>query len=117
MTQGRARFAPTRPDSTFNPGAINYDSNVTGYTVGQFVNDPLGLSFSNPVVAAADLDNTHIRITGTIGLLAGNNSFVVGHDDGVVMSITGIGLVVNDPGPTSFSNTPFNVSCAVDRQL
>jgi hypothetical protein len=97
------------PSSTFNAGLLNYDSNATGYTVGQFVNDPTGSGFSNPSVAAAGLDNTHFEFKGTIGLLAGNNSFVVGHDDGLILSITGFGLVLNQPGPTAFTNTPFNV--------
>ncbi len=97
------------PSSTFNAGLINYDSNATGYTVGQFVNDPLGLGFSNPSVAAASLLNTHFQFIGTIGLLAGNNSFVVGHDDGLILNIAGFGLVLNQPGPTAFTNTPFNV--------
>ncbi|MGH9416869.1 MAG: hypothetical protein ACRD01_09600 [Terriglobales bacterium] len=34
---------------------------------------------------------------------------MVGHDDGVVLSIAGIGTVVNAPGPTGRVETPFNV--------
>lgn len=97
------------PDSSFLPGSLNYDSNATGYTVGQFVNDPLGVNFSNPLAAAAGLDNTHFQILGTIGLLAGNNTFVLGHDDGAVLNIATFGNVLSDPGPTSFANSPFNV--------
>jgi hypothetical protein len=40
---------------------------------------------------------------------AGSNSFVVAHDDGVVLNIAGFGNVVNAPGPTAESVTPFNV--------
>ncbi|MGZ5805231.1 MAG: hypothetical protein ACXWJT_13785, partial [Xanthobacteraceae bacterium] len=60
-------------DSTFTPGPINYDSNVGGYTVGGFVNDPTGATFSNPSVATQSLFNTHFRFIGTIGLNSGNN--------------------------------------------
>jgi PEP-CTERM motif len=97
------------PTSTFTTSQINYDSNVGGYTVGGFVNDPTGLHFSNPAAASDPLNNTHYQFVGTIGLLAGNNSFVVGHDDGLNLFISGIGTVVDAPGPTSFTNTPFNV--------
>jgi hypothetical protein len=111
---GNASIVPSgAADATFTPGAINYDSNVGGYTVGGFLNNP---SFSNESAAfiaagagTANLDNTFVQITGTVGLLAGNNSFVVGHDDGVVLSIAGFGDVVSQPGPTAFTNTPFNV--------
>jgi hypothetical protein len=48
------------------------------------------------------------QFTGTVGLVSGNNSFVVGHDDGVVLTIAG-STVVNAPGPTGFDATPFNV--------
>lgn len=109
-----ASIVPAGPaDATFNPGLINYDSNVGGYTVGGFLNNP---TFSNESAAfiaagagAAPLNNTFIQITGTVGLQAGNNSFVVGHDDGVVLNIAGFGNVVNQGGPTGFVNTPFNV--------
>jgi len=102
------------PDATFTPGPINYNSNVSGYTVGGFLNNP---TFNSPSVAfttagggSANLNNTVIYFTGTIGLVAGVNSFVVGHDDGLQMNIDGIGLVVDTPGPTAFTNTPFNVT-------
>jgi PEP-CTERM motif len=102
------------PDATFTPGPINYDSNVGGYTVGGFLNHPTFSNQSAAFIAAggasAGLNNTVIFLTGTIGLNAGNNSFVVGHDDGLQLNIDGIGLVVNTPGPTAFTNTPFNVS-------
>jgi hypothetical protein len=34
---------------------------------------------------------------------------VVAHDDGLTLSIDGIGMVVNAPGPTGEAHTPFNV--------
>jgi hypothetical protein len=66
-------------------------------------------------------DNIELVITGTIGLNSGNNSFVLGHDDGAVLSIPGFGstctagatpipnAVLCQPQPTAFTNTPFNV--------
>jgi PEP-CTERM motif len=109
-----ASIVPAGPaDATFATGAINYDSSVGGYTIGGFLNNPVFNNQSPGFVTngggAANLDNTFIQITGTVGLLSGNNSFVVGHDDGVVMTVSGIGTVVNQPGPTGFTNTPFNV--------
>jgi hypothetical protein len=56
------------------------------------------------------MDNAHVTLTGTIGLLSGANSFVVGHDDGVVLSIVGFFTVLNAPGPTPFSLSPFTVN-------
>lgn len=113
-SSGDASVLPAGPaDATFATGAINYDSNVGGYTIGGFLNNP---TFNNQSAAfvtngggGANLNNTFIQITGTIGLLAGNNSFVVGHDDSLTLNVTGFGLVVNQPGPTGLANTPFNV--------
>jgi hypothetical protein len=45
-------------------------------------------------------------------LNAGDNSFVVPHDDGLTLFINGIGLVVDHPGPTSPVSTPFIVTAA-----
>lgn len=102
------------PDATFAPGAINYDSNVSSYTIGGFLNNPTFTNQSAAFIAnggaAASLDNTVIYLTGTVGLQAGNNSFVLGHDDGVQLNINGIGLVVDSPLQTAFVNTPFTVS-------
>jgi hypothetical protein len=98
------------PDSTFTTSAINYESSVGGYTIGGFVNDPTGTHFSNPSVAGDNLDNTHFQFVGTVGLLAGDNTFDVIHDDGLVLTIFGgIGTVVNEPGPTAPVDTPFTV--------
>lgn len=101
------------PDATFTPGAINYQSQLTAYTIGAYLNNPV---FSNESAnfitnggAGADLDNTVIYLTGTVGLLAGNNSFVLAHDDGLQLNIDGIGLALNQPGPTAETFTPFNV--------
>jgi hypothetical protein len=97
------------PTTTFTTSAINHNSQITSYTIGGFLNDPAGANFSNPAAAPLQLNNTHIELVGTVGLLSGNNSFVVEHDDGLTLLITGIGMVVNQPGPTSPVSTPFNV--------
>ena len=103
------------PDATFNVPAFNFNPSDSGsvYTVGSFLNNP---TFSNQSAnfianggANANLDNTYMYFTGQAYLNAGNNSFVVGHDDGVQINFTGIGMVVNAPGPTAYSTTPFNV--------
>jgi hypothetical protein len=101
-------------DATFDSGAFSYNSNVGGYTIGGFLNHPTFTNKSAAFIAnggaSANLDNTYFYFTGTIHLNAGANTFVVGHDDGLQLNIDGIGLVVNTPGPTSFTNTPFTVN-------
>ena len=109
-----ATIPTTTPDATFSPGAINYSSSG-GYTIGAFLNNPTFSNESAAFIAAggsnASLNgNTFIDITGTVGLKSGANTFVVGHDDGVVLNITGFGTVVNAPGPTAFSTSPFTVT-------
>lgn len=86
--------------------AINFDSS-NGYTVGAFLNSPAGLSATT---FNHSLDNTYMYFTGQLFLNAGGNSFVVSHDDGLQLNIDGLGLVVNQPGPTAPVDTPFNVN-------
>jgi hypothetical protein len=97
-------------DAKFTSSAINYDSNVGGYNIGGFLNHPTFTNTSGTFSPNAQLNNTYFYFTGTIALNAGVNSFVVGHDDGLQLNIDGIGLVVNQPGPTGFTNTPFTVN-------
>ncbi len=101
------------PDATFVPGPIDYESEVGGYTIGGFLNNT---TFSNESAnfisnggTGASADDIFLRITGTIGLQAGDNSFVLGHDDGAVLNIAGFGNVVDAPGPTSLDETSFTV--------
>jgi hypothetical protein len=97
------------PTATFVPGAINYnpsdDSGV--YTIGAFLNNPTFLTGGS--AAGDSMLATVFQFTGTVGLNHGLNSFVVGHDDGVVLTIAGFGTVVNEPGPTALDTTPFTV--------
>jgi hypothetical protein len=102
------------PDANFTPGNIDYESGVTDYTIAGFLNHP---TFSNESVAFSTggggtqtADDLFLRITGTIGLQSGDNAFVLGHDDGAVLTITGFGTVLDAPGPTSLSESPFNVN-------
>ena len=93
---------------------IDYNSNIGGYTIGGFLNNPV---FSNPSAAftaagggTANLNNTYYLFTGSLFLNAGNNAFVIPHDDGLELFVTGIGTVLSQPGPTAPVNTPFNVN-------
>jgi hypothetical protein len=112
---------PATADANFTPGAIDYnpsdDSSV--YTLGAFLNNPAFTNESAQFIAAGGANaslgygsgTTLIDIQGTLGLLNGDNSFVVGHDDGVILTING-STVVNEPGPTSLDTTPFTVTNA-----
>jgi hypothetical protein len=110
----------TPPDATFSPGPIDYNPTDTPaiYTVGPFLNNPTFSNQSAAFVAAGGANanmgsgtgNTFIDITGTVGLLSGANSFVLAHDDGVVLNITGFGTVLNEPGPTAENFSPFTVT-------
>jgi hypothetical protein len=100
--------------ASFSIGALGIDftSPPSAYTVAGFLNNP---TFSNQVNGFnpnGSANNIEVVITGSLFLNAGNNSFVVGHDDGAVLNIAGFGNVVNAPGPTAFSNSPFTVNAA-----
>jgi hypothetical protein len=106
-----ANSGPTLPSANFTVGplGIDFQSQVTGYTPAGFLNNP---TFSNQVNGFdpnATANNIEVIISGTLFLNAGNNSFEVAHDDGVVLTVSGIGTVVNAPGPTGEVTTPFNV--------
>ena len=98
--------------ASFSIGALGIDftSPPSAYTTVSFLNNP---TFSNQVNGFnpnGTADNLELVITGDLFLNAGSNSFTVGHDDGAVLNIAGFGNVVNAPGPTSFSNSPFTVT-------
>lgn len=98
-------------DAMFNPAAINYNSNSTGYTIGAFLNNPTFYNTSAGFDANANMNNSFYYFTGSTYLNAGDNSFVVPHDDGLQLKINGV-LVVDQPGPTSEVWTPFIVNVA-----
>jgi hypothetical protein len=112
-----ANMAGTLPSANFSIGplGIDFTSGPNPYTVQGFLNSP---TFSNQVNGfnpASTADNIELVISGTIFLNAGANNFQVGHDDGVVLTMPGIGAgtfgnIVNQPGPTGFVTTPFSVN-------
>ncbi len=53
------------------------------------------------------------EFTGSTFLHAGDNSFVVPHDDGLQLMVAG-NLVIDEPGPTGAVFTPFTVNVASD---
>jgi hypothetical protein len=100
--------------ASFSIGALGIDftSPPSPYTIAGFLNNP---TFSNQVNGFNPngiSNNIELVITGSLFLNAGSNSFVVGHDDGAVLNIAGFGNVVNAPGPSGFSNSPFTVNAA-----
>jgi hypothetical protein len=116
----------TTPDVTFTSNQIDFGDAGYGfptpYTIGGFLNGnaaggvPSGTAPTTVTVltGAGELgntdDNTYVQLTGTIYLNAGDNDFGVGHDDGVVISIAGIGTVLSAPGPTAFDLSPFTIT-------
>lgn len=95
-------------DATVSVGAINFATgNSDATTIGDFLNNPAGLSAG---VAGHVLDNTYFLFTGSTYLHAGDNTFVVPHDDGVQLDIAGFGRVIDQPGPTAAVDSPFTVT-------
>ena len=77
-----ANYAGSLPSATFTSSGINFQINDSDSTpLHTFLNDPVFLTTANGFDPNAMTDNSELVITGTIGLNAGNNSFVVGHDD------------------------------------
>ena len=98
------------PSATTSVSALNFstgNSDVT--TIDEFLGTSLG-----GAIGGHALDNTYFLFTGSTFLHAGTNSFVVPHDDGLQLNIDGIGLVVNEPGPTGEVDTPFDVIAPSD---
>lgn len=102
------------PSANFTIGAlgINFKTPPAAYTTAGFLNNPTFFNQVNGFNPNGTANNLELVITGTVTLNAGANSFVVGHDDGIVLTIAGFGTVVNAPGPTSFSTSPFTVNAA-----
>lgn len=89
---GNATIVPgTAPDATFTgPSAINFDSRVTGYTFGQFLNSPTFLTGAG--IAGNAMNDSFIQITGSVYMVAGLNTFTFTHDDGIVFTVGGTTL-------------------------
>jgi VPDSG-CTERM motif len=101
---------PGLPTAQFTSAGINYDSNVGGYTVGGFLNNPTFFNTMPGFSPTDDGDNLFIQLTGQVYLSAGANNFAVAHDDGVVISIQGLGVLVNEPGPTAAVTTTWTAN-------
>jgi hypothetical protein len=110
------------PDAQFKVTQFDFNSNTTGYTPFLFLDKPAFFNTSAKFAANTGgfgkdgfLNNTYFYFTGQAFLKAGNNAFVVTHDDGLQLSFDGgIGMVVNTPGPTPPVATPFNVVAPAD---
>jgi hypothetical protein len=96
--------------ANFTTDAINYDQQ--GQTsFNTFLNNPVFTNETNGFSGDDLYTDFLIRFTGQTFLNAGDNSFVVAHDDGVVLTIEG-NTVVDHPGRTSEDDTPFTVTVA-----
>jgi hypothetical protein len=107
---GNATFANVAglgaPDATTTLPQLDFSTgNSAATTIDEFLGSSIG-----GAIGGHTLNNSVFDFTGSLFLNAGNNSFVVPHDDGLQLSIDGIGLVVDQPGPTSPVDTPFNVN-------
>ena len=100
--------SPTNPacGGTFAGDTLCFDSTVTnGYTVGGFIGSSGGTVLTGSAASlSANLDNTVFEFTGTVTVTNGE-TFQAGHDDGLQLMI-GSTLVIDAPGPTSFTTTP-----------
>ena len=88
---------------------FNSNAASNGYTLGGFLASGgatiLSVSTRNvPDPLDASLDNTVLEFTGTVTVTTGE-PFQAGHDDGLQLMI-GSNLVIDAPGPTSFTATP-----------
>ncbi len=103
------------PFTTFTPGPLDYNSNVTNDTLGGFTNGAVGGSAASYNMASGTGNNFY-QITGAVTLGAGANGFNLEHDDGAVFYITGLtgpqtgGSWFYDPGPTAAVLSPFVVN-------
>lgn len=93
-----ANMASTLPSAQFVSSAIYFCSvpggepgcpATAGYNVGAFLNNPTFTNLQNGFTAGNNLDNTEVQLTGSIYLTAGDNNFMIGHDDGFTMQISG----------------------------
>lgn len=118
-----ANWGSSIASAQFTSSAINFQANSNvplatflNITPADFTNQTNGFDPN-----ASTYNNIELIVTGQIFLNAGSNSFVIGHDDGIALSIPGIGsgtcfsvsdVITNgcQPGPTSFSNSPFTVN-------
>ncbi len=99
----------SHPHADFNPGAINYQSGPSAYTVAGFLNNPTFFNQANGFDPNSTALNIFLEIDGTVGLHSGLNHFQLGHDDGAVLVVAGFGTVLFAPGPTSLDLSEFDI--------
>ena len=93
-------------------GPANLTTSVSGinFSTGDSDSTTLGTWLGNPALSSTTLDNSYMLFTGSIFLTAGANPFTIAHDDGVQLSLDGgIGLALDDAGPTPPTTTPFTI--------
>jgi len=106
-------YASTLQHGTFtvSGSGINFASG-TDANLATFLNNPVYTSTTagfNPTENFTS--GLELVITGSIFLNSGLNSFVVGHDDGVVLTIPGVIATGNSlAGPSGFTTTPIPVN-------
>lgn len=98
-------------------GAADLTTTVSGinFTDAPFTSDAttVGYFLGNPLLSSATLNNSYFLFTGSIYLDAGVNNFTIAHDDGVQISLDGgLGMVLDDAGPTSPTTTPFTITAS-----
>lgn len=114
-----ANMGSTLPSAQFTTTTIDFDSNSTGYTVGQFLNSPTFTNQQNGFDPTVSAGNIEVQLIGTFSLAAGPNTFSVEHDDGFTLSINsgastidgsaGDVNVFSDAGPSTAILTHFMV--------
>jgi hypothetical protein len=97
------------PNITFTSSQLYFGSGNDS-TITSFLNYGGTTSTILTGSGAVGVDNIFVQLTGQIYLTAGANSFQVGHDDGLNINVSGIGTVLDQPGPTSFVLTPFSIT-------
>ena len=103
----------TLPNATFTTNNIDYNDHIGGGEAAGFLFNPTFTNQQNGFDPNGSLIDTFIQFTGATYLYAGTNVFYVPHADGVVLTMAGIGTVVDQPTPTTpygQNTTPFVVT-------
>jgi hypothetical protein len=119
-----ANMSSTLPSAQFTSAGINYNSNSTGYTVGQFLNSPTFTNEQNGFDPTDSAGNIEVQLVGTIFLSAGPHLFRIDHDGALALSInsgastiddaTGDVPVFSDSGATTPVLTQFIMDAGAD---
>jgi hypothetical protein len=86
---------------------INFNTDVGGYTVGGFLGSGGAtiIGGADPTPSGNTADNLLFYFSGTVSLVSGQ-TYHVGHDDGLQLLVGGT-MLVDQPGPTSYVDTPY----------